>query len=109
MLFQEAALHHFLELLRNNVTFYQQHDNTRSNSSPPAQSKSTQPNHRPTPNAQQDHYDFGIRAQKSVLVMAGAAKRAAGDGGEGGEDGVLISAIRDANLPKFTTEVGWLV
>lgn len=51
----------------------------------------------------QDHYDFGMRALKSVLVMAGAAKRAASEGDC--EDAVLISAIRDANVPKFTAEV----
>lgn len=59
--------------------------------------------------APQDHYDFGMRSLKSVLVMAGAARRRAGEdlaaGDGGGEDGVLISAIRDANLPKFTSEV----
>lgn len=48
--------------------------------------------------SQQDHYDFGMRAVKSVLVMAGALKRAAPDQHE---DITLISALRDSNLPKF--------
>jgi dynein heavy chain len=46
----------------------------------------------------QDHYDFGLRAVKSVLVMAGGLKRANPDDKE---DGVLIRAMRDANVPKF--------
>jgi dynein heavy chain len=48
----------------------------------------------------QDHYDFGMRAVKSVLVMAGALKRANPDLAE---DVVLIRAMRDSNLPKFLT------
>jgi dynein heavy chain len=48
--------------------------------------------------SQQDHYDFGLRAVKSVLVMAGGLKRANPDLIE---DGVLIRAMRDANVPKF--------
>jgi dynein heavy chain len=48
--------------------------------------------------SQQDHYDFGMRAVKSVLVMAGALKRANPDIKE---DAVLIRAMRDANVPKF--------
>uniref|UniRef100_A0A182JL82 AAA+ ATPase domain-containing protein n=1 Tax=Anopheles atroparvus TaxID=41427 RepID=A0A182JL82_ANOAO len=48
--------------------------------------------------SQQDHYDFGMRAVKSVLVMAGALKRAAP---EQPEQVTLISALRDSNLPKF--------
>ncbi|XP_077994098.1 dynein axonemal heavy chain 6-like [Glandiceps talaboti] len=51
--------------------------------------------------SQQDHYDFGMRAVKSVLVMAGSLKR---DNPELGEDVVLIRALRDSNLPKFLTE-----
>ncbi|CEL99773.1 unnamed protein product [Vitrella brassicaformis CCMP3155] len=48
--------------------------------------------------SQQDHYDFGMRAVKSVLVMAGALKRAEPDLSE---DIVLIRAMRDSNVPKF--------
>ena len=48
--------------------------------------------------SQQDHYDFGMRAVKSVLVMAGSLKRQNPDKLE---DVVLIRALRDSNLPKF--------
>lgn len=51
--------------------------------------------------SQQDHYDFGMRAVKSVLVMAGALKRASP---ERNEDVVLICALRDSNLPKFLAD-----
>ncbi|XP_059176449.1 dynein axonemal heavy chain 6-like [Physella acuta] len=50
--------------------------------------------------SQQDHYDFGMRAVKSVLVMAGSLKRQNPDKSE---DVVLIRALRDSNLPKFLT------
>ncbi|XP_043915244.1 dynein axonemal heavy chain 6 [Protopterus annectens] len=48
--------------------------------------------------SQQDHYDFGMRAVKSVLVMAGSLKR---ENPHLNEDVVLIRALRDSNLPKF--------
>lgn len=48
--------------------------------------------------SQQDHYDFGLRAVKSVLNMAGSLKRAHADLPE---EEVLIRAMRDANIPKF--------
>ena len=51
--------------------------------------------------SQQDHYDFGMRALKSVLVMAGSLKRAAPDVDE---QVTLIRAMRDSNLPKFLVE-----
>lgn len=51
--------------------------------------------------SQQDHYDFGMRAVKSVLVMAGSLKRANPDLIE---DVVLIRAFKDSNLPKFLKE-----
>jgi hypothetical protein len=48
--------------------------------------------------SKQHHYDFGLRALKSVLVMAGALKR----GSPGmSEQLVLMRALRDMNLPKF--------
>jgi dynein heavy chain len=48
--------------------------------------------------SKQNHYDFGLRALKSVLVMAGALKRSSADLYE---DVVLMRALRDMNLPKF--------
>lgn len=51
--------------------------------------------------SKQNHYDFGLRALKSVLVMAGELKRSAADLSE---DVVLMRALRDMNLPKFVFE-----
>jgi dynein heavy chain len=48
--------------------------------------------------SKQYHYDFGLRALKSVLVMAGQLKRAYSDLLE---DIVLMRALRDMNMPKF--------
>lgn len=48
--------------------------------------------------SQQKHYDFGMRAVKSVLVMAGQLKRGNPDSSE---DKILIRAMRDSNIPKF--------
>ena len=51
--------------------------------------------------SKQYHYDFGLRALKSVLVMAGSLKREAADLPE---DTVLMRALRDMNMPKFIFE-----
>eukprot|EP00951_Prasinocladus_malaysianus_P017874 scaffold141645_cov42-Prasinocladus_malaysianus.AAC.1 len=48
--------------------------------------------------SKQHHYDFGLRALKSVLVMAGSLKRGSPDMSE---QKVLMRALRDMNLPKF--------
>lgn len=48
--------------------------------------------------SKQHHYDFGLRALKSVLVMAGSLKRGNPDMSE---QLVLMRALRDMNLPKF--------
>lgn len=49
----------------------------------------------------QDHYDWGLRAIKTVLVVAGSLKR--GDPGSA-EDQVLMRALRDFNIPKIVTD-----
>ena len=51
----------------------------------------------------QKHYDWGLRAIKSVLVVAGSLLRA-----EAGqvESDVLFRALRDFNIPKILAEVG---
>ena len=51
--------------------------------------------------SKQYHYDFGLRALKSVLVMAGGLKRQYQDMAE---DLVLMRCLRDSNLPKFVFE-----
>ncbi|XP_031759446.1 dynein heavy chain 11, axonemal [Xenopus tropicalis] len=51
--------------------------------------------------SKQDHYDWGLRAVKSVLVVAGSLKR--GDSSRP-EDQVLMRALRDFNLPKIVTD-----
>eukprot|EP01059_Diplonema_ambulator_P016445 TRINITY_DN279_c0_g3_i1.p1 TRINITY_DN279_c0_g3~~TRINITY_DN279_c0_g3_i1.p1 ORF type:complete len:4125 (+),score=1634.24 TRINITY_DN279_c0_g3_i1:116-12490(+) len=48
--------------------------------------------------SKQYHYDFGMRAVKSILVMAGQLKRGSPDDDE---DMLLIRAMRDSNIPKF--------
>jgi dynein heavy chain len=51
--------------------------------------------------SKQDHYDWGLRAIKSVLVVAGSLKRS---DRERPEEQVLMRALRDFNLPKVVAE-----
>ncbi|KAK0087408.1 hypothetical protein PV325_001063 [Microctonus aethiopoides] len=51
--------------------------------------------------SKQDHYDWGLRAIKSVLVVAGKLRR--GDR-QRPEDQVLMRALRDFNTPKIVTD-----
>ena len=51
--------------------------------------------------SQQDHYDYGMRQVKSVLVMAGGQKRGAPDLDEAI---ALIRAMQEANVPRFLAE-----
>ncbi|CAB3368449.1 Hypothetical predicted protein [Cloeon dipterum] len=51
--------------------------------------------------SKQDHYDWGLRAIKSVLVVAGSLKR--GDPCRPEEE-VLMRALRDFNIPKIVTD-----
>lgn len=44
------------------------------------------------------HYDWGLRAIKSVLVVAGTMKRAEPSLSE---DAILMRALRDFNTPKI--------
>ena len=51
--------------------------------------------------SKQDHYEFGMRAIKSVLVTAGRIKR---ERQSLDEFSVMIKAIRDMNLSKMVSE-----
>ena len=51
--------------------------------------------------SKQDHYDWGLRAIKSVLVVAGSLKRADQDRPE---EQVLMRALRDFNIPKIVAD-----
>lgn len=51
--------------------------------------------------SKQDHYDWGLRAIKSVLVVAGSLRR---DDPSRPEDQVLMRALRDFNIPKIVTD-----
>ena len=47
----------------------------------------------------QDHYDFGMRALKAILTACGNLRRTL----DWSEDQICLRALKDVNLPKFTT------
>jgi dynein heavy chain len=51
--------------------------------------------------SQQDHYDYGMRQVKSVLVMAGEQKRG---NPELPENVSLVRAMLEANIPRFLAD-----
>eukprot|EP01062_Namystynia_karyoxenos_P024171 TRINITY_DN1939_c0_g6_i1.p1 TRINITY_DN1939_c0_g6~~TRINITY_DN1939_c0_g6_i1.p1 ORF type:complete len:4792 (+),score=1866.14 TRINITY_DN1939_c0_g6_i1:876-14378(+) len=51
--------------------------------------------------SKQQHYDWGLRAIKSLLVLAGSLKRAQP---QLDEDALLMRALRDFNLPKIVED-----
>lgn len=65
--------------------------------------------------SKQPHYDFGLRALKSVLVRAGMLKRkimstlVESDSHGNGENGILIRSIHESMGPKLFTRDGSLL
>lgn len=51
--------------------------------------------------SKQDHYDFGMRALKSVLTLAGTVKR---ESPTLDEELLLMKALYYMNIPKLVTE-----
>lgn len=59
--------------------------------------------------SQQPHYDFGMRAVKSILVFAGQAKRQQKRGAVESEEDVLIQARRHCGTVLGGAKEAWLV
>ena len=53
--------------------------------------------------SKQDHYDFGLRSMRGVLLCAGGLKRSP-DLLDANEEFIVLRAIRDMNVPKFIKE-----
>lgn len=51
--------------------------------------------------ASQDHYDWGLRTMKPVLIVAGSLKRLEL---QAPEEHLLLRALRESNLPKLVAE-----
>jgi dynein heavy chain len=51
--------------------------------------------------SKQDHYDFGLRSLRGVLVCAGSLKRS---DPSLSEEAILLRSLRDMNVPKFIRE-----
>lgn len=49
----------------------------------------------------QEHYDFGMRAVKTVILVAGNLIRQMPDGDE---RQIVLRALRDVNVPKFLAD-----
>ncbi|XP_066216240.1 dynein axonemal heavy chain 14 [Saccopteryx leptura] len=59
--------------------------------------------------SQQDHYNFGLRSLKTIIMMAGKKKRTfkcntSDNLSETDETEIIIEALREASLPKFLAE-----
>nr|KAF6395182.1 dynein axonemal heavy chain 14 [Rousettus aegyptiacus] len=59
--------------------------------------------------SQQDHYDFGLRSLKTIIIMAGKKKQkfkcnTNGNISEADETRIIIEAVREASIPKFLPE-----
>eukprot|EP01138_Halocafeteria_seosinensis_P001392 gb/GECG01001428.1/.p1 GENE.gb/GECG01001428.1/~~gb/GECG01001428.1/.p1 ORF type:complete len:4689 (+),score=693.48 gb/GECG01001428.1/:1-14067(+) len=50
--------------------------------------------------SKQDHYDFGLRSMRGVLLCAGGLKRSP-ELADTNEEYIILRAIRDMNVPKF--------
>lgn len=54
--------------------------------------------------SQQNHYDFGLRAIKAVLQVAGEMRRNKAAYNHIDDTTLLLQAVFDASLPKFIAE-----